>query len=657
MSTIQDLAKGPVGKAAKTKHVAYVNDIESDPDFWPWREAAMQRGYGSLAAVPILVNSEVIGLFTLYSQYKDIFDQQMITVLENLSRDMSSALYHIEQEKQKRVTDATINKLSQAVEQSVNGILIADMSGRTEYVNSQFTTLTGYTEADVKGKKLKELVELCMEGDQFSRISPYLQRGDTWKGELPCIREDGSRYWALVSVSLIVNDDKPTHFVVSGIDNTDLHEAQETIRKLAFFDALTGVANRRLLMDRMQHALALAQSHNELVAVLLCDLDNFKMINDSMGHDAGDILLKKIADDLKLSTGENDTVARLGGDEFVVILEGVKEIEHVIQVVNSIFSEFSQPASIKGNKVSVSSSMGIAIYPQDGSDSDQLLRNADMAMYHAKGQGKCRYQFYQDEMNQTIQTRLELEQKLRAAVIKQSFSLVYQPQVEIETGRIVGYEALIRWLDGDKVISPVDFIPLAEETGLIESIGAWVIEQAVYDWKRISEVSAGDVSIAVNVSARQFEKADQLFNKLETVLSSIRYSPSMFTIEITEGTLVGDIETTTKTLNKLKELGLTISVDDFGTGYSSLNYLKRFPIDQLKIDRSFIDDLLHDENDQAIVSAIIAIAQKMDIKLVAEGVESVDQCEHLLTQGCMYAQGYYYYKPMSIEEIESRFSM
>ncbi len=644
-------AKGPVGLAAKTKRVSFVNNVATDPDFWPWRDAAMQRGYGSLAAVPIVSDGEVLGIFTLYSGQTDIFDAQMITVLENLSRDLSSAIYHLEQEKQRLEQAAIINKLSQAVAQSVNGILIADLSGRVEYINSQFTVLTGFREGDVLGKQLIQLAKSFLENNDFSHVLDSLSRNESWQGEMACLRQDGSRYQALVSISQIETDGKASHFVVSGIDHTELFEAQETIKQLAFYDVLTGLANRRLLMDRLQHALVVAEKHDELVAVMLCDLDNFKTINDSMGHDAGDELLKKVAADLTTNTRENDTVARMGGDEFVVVLEGLKDIESVLPVAHAMFDAFREPAVIKGTQVSTGSSMGVALFPQDGRSPDELLRNADLAMYHAKGKGKSRFHFYQADMNDAVQRRLDLEQKLRQAIEQSDFHLVYQAQVEIETGNITGFEALIRWQDGDELISPVEFIPLAEESGLIVELGDWVIKKAIEDWHELCQICQVPVSMAVNVSARQFEKNSRLYDTLKLALSESKQSPERFTVEITEGTLIGDIDHTTSTLNQLKELGLMISVDDFGTGYSSLSYLKRFPLDQLKIDRSFVEDLLNDENDQAIVAAIIAIAQKLDIKLVAEGVELREQGELLTSQGCYFAQGFYYYKPMKLEDL------
>lgn len=649
-----DLAKGPVGRAAKSKQVACVNSVSTDPDFWPWREAAIQRGYGALAAVPIVSNDKVIGLFTIYSEHEDVFDVQTLAVLQNLSRDLSSAIYQIEQEAQKKLAVATISKLSRAVQQSVNGILIASVDGIIDYINEGYTRLTGYDEADLLGQSARTLREQLDDQDFFDTTRKQLSSGDAWQGEVRCKRKVGNAYWALMTISPILNDqDEVTHYVVNLSDNSALHDAQDTIKRLAFYDPLTNLANRRLLIDRLKHAIAGAQRHEEMVVVMLCDLDNFKMINDTLGHDAGDQLLKVIASNLVFNVREEDTVARLGGDEFVVILDGVKEARQVIGIAGAILAELEKPVELLGNQVVVSSSIGVAMFPQDGGDADTLLRNADLAMYHAKEQGKNRFQFYLDEMNEQAKGRLDLEQRLRTAFETRSLYLVYQPQVAMGSNRLIGFEALLRWQDGDQLISPSEFILLAEETGMIGPIGLWVIEQAIHDWDEIRRLGFDDASMAINVSAFQFRNSNELYQSIKSNLEDYAgLNASGLTIEVTESTLINNLDETASTLGRLKDLGVSISIDDFGIGYSSLYFLKRFPIDQLKIDQSFVRDLLKDERDQAIVSAIIAIAQKLDIKIVAKGVEESEQSVMLIEQGCKYAQGFYFHVPMTLEQIQ-----
>ena len=649
-----DLAKGPVGRAAKSKQVAYVNSVSTDPDFWPWRDAALRRGYGSLAAVPIVVGGRVIGLFTLYAEYEDVFDIQTLAVLQNLGRDLSSALYQIEQEKQKQLAVATIRKLSRAVEQSINGIMIVSVDGVIEYINEGYTRLTGYDEDDLLGQSIQKLREQLDDPDFFDATREQLSDGEPWQGEVRCKRKVGNPYWALMTISPIFNKhENVTHYVINSSDNSALHDAQDTIKHLAFYDPLTGLANRRLLIDRLKHAIAGAHRHEEMVVVMLCDLDNFKTINDSLGHDAGDQLLKVIASNLVSNVREDDTVARLGGDEFVVILDGIKENGQVIDIAGAILAELEKPVDLLGNQVVVSSSIGIAMFPQDGDDPDTLLRNADLAMYHAKEQGKNRFQFYRDEMNEKAKGRLDLEQRLRTAFETRSLYLVYQPQVDLDSKRLIGFEALLRWQDGDTLISPSEFILLAEETGMIGPIGRWVIEQAIHDWNEIKTLGFSDASMAINVSAFQFRNSNELYHSIQSNLNEYQNLGAQgLIVEVTESTLINNVDETANTLGRLKELGVSISIDDFGTGYSSLYFLKRFPIDQLKIDQSFVRDLLEDENDQAIVSAIIAIAQKLDIKVVAEGVEEDAQSAMLLEQGCKYGQGFYYHAPMTLEQIQ-----
>ena len=527
-------SKGPVGIAAKTKQVSCVNDVLSDPDFWPWRAAAVERGYAALAAVPLFFDGELIAIFTLYSSQKDVFDTEMKKLLSSLSDDISAALYNMHQAKLKA-------------------------------------------------------------------------------------------------------------------------QAEDTIEQLAFYDPLTKLANRRLLMDRLDQAIISAHRHKEQVAVLLFDLDNFKTVNDSLGHDHGDQLLQHIATVLKSYVRAEDTVARLGGDEFTVVISAIKGESCVIDIADKILSQLEIPVFLSGNQLVVSSSIGIALYPQDGTKPDELLRNADLAMYHAKDAGKNRFQFFQQEMNIKAKGRLVLENKLRKAVKDESFELLYQPQVNMTNDTIIGFEALIRWRDPQgNLISPDVFIPLAEETGLIEVIGDWVIRQAFNDWQTLYESGFENTRMAVNVAAYQFRHSTNLCSVIQDMIQAYpNCSAERFTVELTEGTLIEDIDGTIETLNTLKSLGISLSIDDFGTGYSSLSYLKRFPIDQLKIDKTFVQDLSSNASDDAIVTAIIAIAQKLDMKVIAEGVETVNQANFLKEYKCALAQGYLYYKPMSLTQLKS----
>ncbi len=400
-------AQGPVGKAAKSAQVAWVNDVLTDEDFWPWREAASQRGYRALAAVPIKEAGAVIGLFTLYSSQEGVFDEPMRALLASLSDDLSAALNHFTQARMKVEAESTIRQLSSAIEQGAHAVIIANAQGTIEYVNTQFVEQTGYANVEFVGQPAHQLKQLFCDANQYRDIEAACDTGRSWQGEVLNNKKNHTTFWALLSVSPIRDDTGTiTHTLYNFTDNSELHAAQETIAQLAFYDALTGLANRRLLMDRLEHALASAHRHGELVAVMLSDLDNFKHINDSLGHDAGDQLLQHIASLLKASVRADDTVARLGGDEFVVVLDGIQEATQIAAIADTILRALESPLTLLGHPVAVSSSIGIALYPQDGDSPSQLLRSADLAMYHAKSEGKNRYQFYRQEMHAQAQARL-----------------------------------------------------------------------------------------------------------------------------------------------------------------------------------------------------------------------------------------------------------
>lgn len=648
-------AQGPVGTAAKTLDIASVNSVTKNPDFKPWRDAAIERGFGSLAAVPLFLNKHLTAIFTLYSAQEEVFDENMLALLENLSQDISAAIDNLEQAQQKKQADAMVRKLSSAIEQSANAILIADTSATINYVNKGFTDLTGYEHDEIIGKNALDVLRMNTDDDNYRQLWSQISQAKSWHGEMKSRKKNGDAYWSVQSVSPIKNElGEVTHVVSTATDNTELHHAQEMIEQLAFYDPLTKLANRRLLMDRLEHDLASAKRHNDLLAVVLCDLDNFKLVNDSLGHDYGDQLLLKVASIFKKHVREEDTAARLGGDEFVLLISSDKNEQHITEAVSAILKELAEPLLISDSQVSTSSSIGIAIYPQDGTESSELLRNADLAMYHAKNTGKNRFQFFQKEMNESVQGRLLLETQIRQAVESESFELYYQPQVCLQTQKIIGIETLIRWTDNEgRFIPPDRFIPIAEESNLIERIGDWVIQKAFKDWKTLIALGLTDVSLSVNVAAYQFQHAQHLHDVInDAILAHPTCPANKFTVELTEGTLIDNIDETSRALATLKQLGISISIDDFGTGYSSLNYLKKFPVDQLKIDKSFIQDMLNGENDQGIVTAIIIIAEKLNMKLIAEGVETLEQAQFLLANGCGIAQGYYYHKPLPMAELQ-----
>jgi len=442
--------------------------------------------------------------------------------------------------------------------------------------------------------------------------------------------------------------------VVAFIDISEHKQTEAELHRLAYFDSLTGLPNRVLFNDRLHQALTDARRRSRLVALMLLDIDRFKVVNDTLGHEAGDCLLREIAARLQHSIREGDTVSRLGGDEFALVFADVGDIQHVAQLAQKGLSQFTSPVVIDGREVFTGASIGIALYPADTEDADSLLKFADSAMYHAKESGRNNFQFYSHEMTASVQARLRLETDLRRAVDHHEFFLHYQPQVDARSNRIIGVEALLRWRDpSGTLISPAQFIPLAEETGLIIPIGKWVLETACAQLKRWHDAGHGELSMSVNIASRQIR--DPRFREtVSQAIASAGILPQALELEITESVLLEHSNETLRTLNDLKRLGITLAIDDFGTGYSSLSYLKRFPIDRLKIDQSFVRDLADDNNDLAIVRAIIALARAMRLSVIAEGVEKPEQLELLRCEDCHQYQGYFFAHPMDADGVSAK---
>ncbi|MFZ5510375.1 MAG: sensor domain-containing protein [Pseudomonadota bacterium] len=433
-------------------------------------------------------------------------------------------------------------------------------------------------------------------------------------------------------------------------------QAEHQVRHLANHDALTGLPNRRLLHDRLGQALALAHRHQDRLAVLFIDLDRFKTINDSLGHHCGDELLKEVARRLGEALREGDTVSRLGGDEFVVVLTGLAEAGDAALVADKIVAALAVPHLIGGHELRVTPSIGISIYPDDGACAETLLRNADTAMYHAKDMGRNNYQFFAEEMNVALSRRLQLENSLYRALERDELALHFQPRLCLDTGRICALEALLRWRHPDKgMVPPHEFIAVAEESDLIVKVGRWVLERAcrqIVAWER-KGLAAPRVS--VNLSPRQFRQKG-LAPMIAAILGETGVDPRRLELEITETSLMQRTEQTLSTLEQLHRMGVQLSIDDFGTGYSSLSYLKRFPVHQLKIDQSFVRDLTTDPDDAAIVSAIVGLAKNLDLRVVAEGVETAEQYAFIAASGCHEAQGFFLGAPRPAEEIEELFA-
>jgi diguanylate cyclase (GGDEF)-like protein len=439
--------------------------------------------------------------------------------------------------------------------------------------------------------------------------------------------------------------------VFNSRDVTDRKVIQQRIQHLAYHDNLTGLPNRSLLQDRLAHAIARAERSRCKVAVLFIDLDNFKNINDTLGHDVGDELLRQVSRRLSACVRIEDTIARQGGDEFIVLLDTLDDGRAASLVAQKVLNALRQPFALGGTEQHVSGSVGIALYPEDGRDAQTLMKNADTAMFHGKGQGKNTYQYFTSQMNIAVKRRMTLESALRRAVMQKDFVLHYQPQIDLETGEVLAVEALVRWKTEDSgTVMPGDFIPLAEETGLINEIGEWVLREGCRQAREWQDRGLAPRRMAINLSARQF--ADRGFVDMVTrVLAETRLDPAYLELEITESQVMRQTEGAMNLLNRLSKMGVQLAIDDFGTGYSSLSYLKRLPIQKLKIDQSFIRDITVDPNDTAIVVAIINMARSLDLQTIAEGVETAGQLALLRSKGCRIGQGFYFAAPLRAEAL------
>lgn len=553
---------------------------------------------------------------------------------------------------ERRKTEDDFRKLSRAIEQSPNTVVITDTDGRIEYVNPKFSELTGYSADDVLGKTPSLWQSNETPDAIYDELWGNIKDGEEWHGELLNKKKDGSFYWAAETNSAIRDENgKITHYILIQQDITNQKEAESQLNYLAYYDNLTGLPNRHLFSDRLQQAIKNADRNERLVAVLFIDLDRFKNINDSLGHETGDILLKEAAERLKGCIRANDTVARFGGDEFILVLSDLRHVNNAIKVANKIIDSFSKPFHINKMLLFVTTSIGITLYPLDDNDVDGLLKNADAAMYHAKDAGRNNFQLYSAEMTEKVEERLRVENDLRQALAHNEFELYYQPQVNISDGSIIGMEALIRWQHPQHgLLAPDQFINVAEESGLIVPIGNWVLREACKQNQALLSYGLQPILVSVNLSARQFRERD-LVETIDQALKDTGLDPAQLGLEITESMLMSDTERVTRMLEELSALGVSIYVDDFGTGYSSLSYLKRFPISALKIDRTFICDIPNDQDDMAITQAVISMAKGLGIKTVAEGVETQEQLDFLKLHKCDLMQGFYFSKPIVYDEI------
>lgn len=530
---------------------------------------------------------------------------------------------------------------------ALEGIVITDVNGRIVTVNPAFTVITGYERHEVVGENPRVLKSDKHSEEFYREMWQSLKENGHWAGEIWNRRKNGEPYPELLTISAIHDENgQVSHYVSMFHDLTDMKRQEEELHYQHNHDALTGLPNRVLLLDRLSVAMNHAARDDGRVVVLYIDLDNFKNVNDSMGHSMGDLLLQQAAERFGATLHEEDTLARIGGDEFVALLEGRFDERYAVDVVHQLLAAMEPPFILGGEEAYITASVGMTFYPEDGKDPDTLIKNADMAMSGAKNLGKNSYHVFTREMDDRVNRRMQLERDMRQGLKRDEFMVYYQPKIDLANKKISGMEALVRWvrLDGT-VVSPMDFIPLAEENGLIIDIGARVLDKACAFLRILDEGPHAGLNVAVNLSPEQFRQED-LVEMVRRTLDIHDLSPDRLDLEITESTIMRDIDDTVYKLNQLVAMGIRISIDDFGTGYSSMYYLKKFPIDTLKIDRSFVRDICEDPNDANIVQTITVMADNLGIKVVAEGVETVEQQELLTSFGCQQVQGFLFSPPL-----------
>ena len=560
-------------------------------------------------------------------------------------------MHRLEQEISDRETAEEKLELAASVfEFSMEGIMITDADARILSVNKAFTDITGYSSEEAIGRTPRLLRSDHHNEPFYQKLWSSLERAGMWQGEIRNRRKNGEIFPAWCNISAMRDsDNRVRRYISIFTDITEKKLSEEHIYRLAHYDVLTGLPNRALFQERLDQVLINARRHKHKVGVMFLDLDRFKLVNDTLGHTAGDTLLQHVGKQLTSCIRTTDTVSRLGGDEFVVLLNDLTSGEDAAQVARKVLEALAEPLRIDTHDVYITASAGISIYPDDAEDAKHLFKNADTAMYRAKEQGKNTYRFYTEEMNMEVTERLALESQLRKAIDTEGFALHYQPRVDTSTGRIIGMEALLRLHHPELgTVSPAQFISIAEDTGLIIPIGKWVLQTACKQHQSWREQGLSVPQISINMSGRQFMDPN-LVRSINEVITETGVNASDFELELTETFLMENPKKTIFILRELKSIGFDIAIDDFGTAYSSLAYLKRFPVDRLKIDRSFISDIPDDADDIAITMAIIAMAKSLNLSLVAEGVETAAQLTFLKLQGCQEVQGYYFSRPMHAE--------
>jgi len=647
--------RGIVGEAFRSKRPAISNDHQADERTRPWHAIAKKAGIASCAAIPIIQNSRAIGVLIFYSTELNAFNVEQISLLERMGKNIVFAISNFEREDERSKTNTALRESEARFRAMTN--LSSDWYWEVD-TEFRFVRLESrranedHRPNQLLGRHMWESKLEVQEHGGWKVFCEKLQQHIMFR-DVVMERVSPNSHPYVLSVSgepMFDNNGEFLGFRGVAREITEQKVAEQHIQYMARHDELTGLPNRITFKNLLNLAITTASRYKRNFAVVFIDLDRFKFINDTLGHGAGDLMLNEITTRLQATLRSSDVIARLGGDEFVAILQEVSDNDQATTVGRKLLSAINKPMMLLNQECSITASMGIAMFPQNGSDEQTLMKNADSAMYAAKGEGKNNFQFYSEEINSLSMERLALEGHLRRALERNEFSLNYQAKIDLKSNAITGVEALLRWKNAELgMVSPVKFIPIAEETGLIVSIGRWVLETACQQNVAWQRQGLPPINMAVNLSAGQFAD-ENLVQDIADILRNTGMDPCFLELEITEGMLIHNIDRAIQLLTTIKKMGIHLAIDDFGTGYSSLGQLKNFPIDTLKVDRSFIRDLATDSDDKAITSAIIAMGKTLSLTVVAEGVETIEQQSFLRDQACDEMQGYYFSKPIAADD-------
>lgn len=585
-----------------------------------------------------------------YNQRKNgetFWEKANIYPLKDSKHNITSYVGIKEDITQSKEDEKQLRLASTVFKTAIEGVMVTDADNKIVAVNQAFTSITGYESSEVLGKSPSLLSSGRHDTSFYQRMDDELANKGQWQGEVCNRRKDGDIYYEWLSITALKDDFGHVESYVSLLsDITKRKKAEDKIYLQANYDSLTGLANRNLFLDRFEHALNIAKRECSTVAVFFIDLDGFKNVNDTFGHAKGDMLLQLTTKRIKETVRKTDVVSRLSGDEFAIILTGDNDVYNFEKIATQILEKIANPFQLKEKEAFVTASIGISIFPDDGRTSEELLSKADSAMYKAKSKGKNNVQFFTKEMDIKAQQRRDLEVELRRVVTSNELVLHYQPIYDVVTNNVVSAEALVRWQHPIKgLLPPIDFIALAEEIGFITEIGDWVLQEACIQAKIWQSQFSLAPKVSVNISSTQFHRQD-FIRKLEYALNKAQLPASSLILEMTEGLLIQEDAQTLSQLLTIREMGIDLAIDDFGTGYSSLSYLKRFPISILKIDRSFIKDITVNSEDEALTCAILSMAKSLGLKVIAEGVENLAQCQLLTEHQCNFIQGYYFSRPL-----------